>query len=197
MRKCNPKPRLAAGLFLEDAKAQRCRTKRTAVEGGVSERGGPINAAVTVDACSACANPQKNDYRDAEATGHRTYIVVPRSLDQVNLFVETVNRTFAFQRSVLLAHSARNRHTFELSRSVERNSHAVPKASTRRAVILIGASRHSARSIPHPPVKLMSGVLAAFTLRALSNLSSVASSQVSPSPMPLAALNSCNARREP
>src|SRR5712672_3016235 len=34
----------------------------------------------------------------------------------VNLLVETVNRTFAFQRSVLLAHSARNRHTFELSR---------------------------------------------------------------------------------
>jgi hypothetical protein len=146
---------------------------------------------------SASQQSLKNDYRDAEVTGHRTYVVVPRSLDQVNLLVETVNRTFAFQRSVLLAHSARNRHTFALSRSLERNSHAAPKASARRAVILIGESRHSARSIPHPPVKLMSDVLAAFTSRALSNRSSVASSQVSPSPMPLTALNSRNARREP
>jgi len=59
---------------------------------------------------------RENDYRDAEAIEHRTEDVVPRSLDQVNLLVETVNRMFAFQRSVLLAHSARNRHTFELSR---------------------------------------------------------------------------------
>ena len=57
---------------------------------------------------------EKNDYRDAEAIGHRTYVVVPRSLDQVNLLVETISRMFAFQRSVLLAHSARNRQTFEL-----------------------------------------------------------------------------------
>src|SRR5260370_8086214 len=104
---------------------------------------------------------------------------------------------FAFQRSVLLAHSARNRHTFELSRSVERNSHAAPKASARRAVILIGESRHSARSLPHPPAKLMSDVLAAFTFRARTKRSRVASSQVSPSPSPLAALKSLTPLPEP
>jgi len=88
--------------------------------------------------------------------GHRTYVVVPCSLDQVNLLPESVNRMFAFQCSPSLVHRARARHTFELSRLVERNSHAVLEVSAARTkskqlLTNLAADRRAAPSGAAPP----------------------------------------------